>query len=391
MAGLRTVPVVLVLGSLAAGCGAPEVTIVAGAAGDPIAGLDATLTQQFEEGQSLFDRDFSESEGLGPVFNQFRCSSCHDVPVIGGGGVEFARKATTVDSLGVCDPLEALGGPLIQSRISRSVLDAGGTVEVVPATATHRVDLNAPPLYALGLVESVPADSIIARADPDDRDRDGVSGRVARTADGAVGRFGLKAEHATVRSFVTDALVAEMGLTSADRPIDPTVNDRAFDDGVADPEVSEAQVDLLVAFSALLGPVARRAIQDPDSARDAAEGERLFESTGCASCHTPMHTAGPGAPAAVAGFRFPLYSDLLLHDLGPSAEGHCTPVAGVSEWRTAPLAGLRHRTAFFHDGRENSIERAIERHGGEAAQALAGYQSLSLEQRALLLLFLTTL
>lgn len=379
------------LAVFATACAAPESSVVAGAAGDPIADLEATLTHRFEEGRALFDRDFDEEEGLGPVFNQRRCSSCHDVPVIGGGGVEFARKATRVDSLGVCDPLEAVGGPLIQSRVSQSVLEAGGAVEVVPESATHRVDLNPPPLYALGLVESVLADSIIARADPDDLDGDGLSGRVARTAAGEVGRFGLKAEHATVRSFVTDALVSEMGLTSADRPSDPMVNDQPFDDQVPNPEISEAQVELLVAFSSLLGAVGPRSIQDPDSARRVAGGERLFESTGCAACHTPLHTAGPTAPPSVAGSAFPLYSDLLLHDLGPSAVGHCTPTAAVSEWRTAPLAGLRHRAAFFHDGRENSIERAIERHGGEAAPALARYQSLRPEDRAQLLLFLTTL
>ena len=243
-------------------------------------------------------------------------------------------------------PPSEFGGPLFPQQITSEGRTAGLEIPVVPEHANARARLNAPPLFAGGMIESIPDDILLALADPDDEDPDGISGRAARV-EGRVGRFGLKATHATLEGFVVEALAAEMGLSTESMPHE------------AVPDVSAAQVASLVAFSRLMSPVG------PES--EGGRGEGLFASVGCASCHTPYHEAGPTAPAGTDGRRFPLYSDLLLHDLGPEVSGHCTRGASPTEWRTQPLAGLRYRVALMHDGRSVSVEEAIARHGGEAS------------------------
>ncbi len=381
----------LALGIVLASCSPRQEPALTSEPGDPLPQIEGTALTQFERGRAVFDSDFGEDEGLGPSFNQMRCSSCHDVPVVGGGGVEVVRKATTTNQAGQCDELRSEGGPLFQSRVTARVLSEGGAVETIPDRATHVATLNPPALYAGGLIESIPIAEIAARADPQDLDGDGVSGRIAGAATGLPGRFGLKSEHGTIRSFVTEALLTEMGVTTSQRPRDLSVNGVPFDDGVADPELSDADVDLIVAFISLLAPVGSRDVADSDSARVIEAGAALFEQVGCAACHTPYQRAGRGAPGGAEGRQFPLYSDLLLHDLGPGAAGHCTPDALPTEWRTAPLAGLRYRAALFHDGRATSVSRAIERHGGEASLALSRYLGLDVSARMQLLQFLSTL
>ena len=350
-------------------CSGPS-ELVQGQPGDPLAGLGAADATRFERGRSLFDQEFTPESGLGPLFNQRRCSSCHDVPVIGGGGVERVVKATVFEPPDRCNVLSEFGGPLFPQQVTEEASVAGIELPVVPEHANARARLNAPPLFAGGLIESIPDEVLLALADPDDDDGNGISGRAARDG-GRVGRFGLKASHATLEGFVIEALAGEMGLSTA-----PGSEDAA-------PEMSAAQVESLVAFSALLGPVGAES--------ESGRGEDLFASVGCASCHTPFHEAGTSAPAGMAGRSFPLYSDLLLHDLGPEVSGHCAPEASPTEWRTQPLAGLRYRAALMHDGRSNSVEDAVARHGGEAALVVARFGSLSATDRDALLRFVNGL
>ena len=346
-------------------CSAPS-ELVQGQPGDPLADLSPEDAALFEAGRTLFDQSFTPESGLGPLFNQRRCSSCHDVPVIGGGGVERVVKATAFDPQDRCDVLGEFGGPLFPLQVTAEARAAGLEVPVVPEHANARARLNAPPLFAGGMIESIPDEDLLGLADPEDEDGDGISGRAARDG-GRVGRFGLKATHATLEGFIVEALAGEMGLTTEAGP------------GQTAPEVSTAQVESLVAFSTLLSPVGAEAA--------GGRGEDLFESVGCASCHTPFHEAGPSAPAGMAGRRFPLYSDLLLHDLGPEVSGHCTPSASPTEWRTQPLAGLRYRVGLMHDGRSVSVEAAVARHGGEAAVVVARFRGLGGEEREALVRF----
>lgn len=363
-----------------------------GAPGEALPGLPPDVVARFEAGRALFDIEVSEEGGLGPTFNQRRCSSCHDVPTLGGSGVEPIVKSTRwVD--GRCDPLLHQGGDNIQARATPALVAAGGRAETRPGDATHTTDLTAPALYGLGVVEAIPEHAILARADPDDADGDGISGRAGRTADGRFARFGRKGTHATLRSFIEEALLQEMGLTTPAHPRELTINGTPPPpeaDPASDPEYGPDQIDLLESYLRLLalpGPA------EP-GAEDAAAVERgrdLFESVGCTGCHTPRFTTSDEAPPSLRGREVVLYSDLLLHDLGPGWAGICSASAAPSEIRTAPLAGLRHRPILSHDGRSTTLADVIRRHGGEAEASVRAYDALGPEARDALLAFLRSL
>ena len=382
-----------VLGVLAlstASCARPPDAPV-GEPGDPLPGLDPQQLARFEAGRALFDTDISAEQGLGPAFNQRRCSSCHDLPALGGSGVEQVIRATRFAD-GRCDALRGEGGDNVQPRVTERFREMGGVGERIPPSATHTVDMVAPALFGLGLVAAVPDSVILAREDPDDVDEDGISGRVGRTADGTLARFGQKGSHATIRSFVEGALLEEMGITTPAYPEELPVGSAPVPpeaDPAPDPEFDEGRISLLVDFVRYLAPPAPEA--PGDDARRIEEGRRRFTEIGCAACHTPQLVTRADAPAPMAGKTIRLYSDLLLHDLGPDWAGICSPSASPTEVRTAPLMGLRHRPLLTHDGRSGTVEDAVERHGGEAAAAAAAFARLSPERRDALLRFLLSL
>ena len=382
---------VLTVTAAFAACDVPAEPPV-GAPGSPLEGLLPEQRSRFLEGQRLFDRDFTPEEGLGPSYNQLRCSSCHDVPSRGGSGVELVRKATRwLD--GRCDLLEEEGGDNIQQRAIEALRQAGTTDEKMPASATHIVNLTAPALYGLGLVEAIPESTLLALADPHDADGDGISGRQARTADGRVARFGQKGDASTLRDFIAGALLQEMGLTSVLHPADLTVNGRSMEDfdGAPDPEVSEDALDLLVAYVRYLSPVAPAEPVDAADSSDVARGFDLFHDVGCASCHVAVLETGPSEDPVLDRRSVLLYSDLLLHDLGDEVADVCGPGATPSEIRTARLNGLRFRPMLMHDGRGTRLDAVIERHGGEAAVSRDRFGRLAPDARAALLRFLETL
>ncbi len=216
-----------------------------------------------------------------------------------------------------------------------------------------------------------------------------IRGRVGRTADGRIGRFGWKAQTASLGDFVRTACAVELGLETPGHPqsINPTTPDQPS----PGPDLSEAECDALTRFVASLP----RPIQRPSFSRaqeaSVSAGSRVFLGTGCAVCHAPQ-----------LGHVQDLYSDLLLHDLGDSlADGagyygspapsapteiavNTDPPARPSEWRTPPLWGLRHSGPYLHDGRARTLDEAIRLHGGEAQKVVKTYRSLpQLEQKQL--------
>jgi CxxC motif-containing protein (DUF1111 family) len=125
------------------------------------------------------------------------------------------------------------------------------------------------------------------------------------------------------------------------------------------------------------------ALPAPEPVRADPVGAAVFRDAGCAACHTPALDAG--------GEQARLYSDLLLHDMGPALDD--TVVQGSAqgpEWRTAPLWGLADRKRFLHDGRADTLAAAILAHGGEAERARERFRALSAVQRRRLLQFLST-
>jgi len=366
---------------------------VAREAGEALPGLTEAEMGRFLLGKAIFDRQTTPEEGLGPLFNQDRCSSCHDLPVSGGSGVELVVKATRWEN-GVCDLLVDEGGDNLQQRATPLAVALGVTREVTPPSANGHAQVTGPALFGLGLVEGIPDDEILSREDPDDADGDGISGRAGRTADGRVGRFGRKLEFATVLDFTEGALRAEMGITTPMHPMEETVNGVPVPpeaDPVADPEIDERGLGVLTDFMRFLAPPARQEIASAAARDSVAQGEGLFEEIGCVSCHVPSMQTGPSDTPALDRKTVYLYSDMLLHDMGPQRGDVCGLNASPSEYRTSRLMGVRLQANYLHDGRANGLRLAVMFHGGEAAAARNAFLNLGSEGRAMLLRFLASL
>jgi len=385
-------PLVIATAVAVLGCGGA--TDVAREPGEPLPDLTEEEMGRFLLGKAVFSRITSVEEGLGPSYNQVRCSDCHTNPVAGGWGTMDAtlRKARRWEN-DQCDLLEAEGGDLIQKRATPALAATGFEGEYDPPDASAVVELQALSTFGMGLIEAVPEDEIVARADPEDADGDGISGRVGRDLEGRVSRFTGKAEWFALYDFIDGALRTELGLTTPHFPTEETLNGvtvPAETDPMPEPEIDDHGINLLVDFVRFLAPPARAPTDDAALA-DVRAGEQLFATVGCASCHTPtLHTA-PSESKAFDRKPVNAYTDLLLHDLGPEAAGTCGLSASPSEYRTAKLWGLRFKGRYMYDGRAATLEESIDAHGGEGAASRDAFRDLAPEDRARLLRFLSIL
>ena len=386
---LATLPLTAFL----AGCGAHPVPM-ASTPGEPLAGLSETARGRFLLGRALFERLATPHEGLGPLFNAERCSSCHSEPAPGGGGAAIpVLKATRYDDDGVCHLLREEGGDNVQQRATPLLAARGMGAEEVPPDATATALVTAPPLFGLGLTEAVPEEELRALADPDDADGDGISGRLAAVPDGRPGRFGRKGDEPTVRGFVESALIFELGFTTDAYPVEEGRNGVPLPEGadpMADPEMDAEAVGLLTDYVRYLAPLAPATPASDEDAGGMRRGAAAFRAVGCARCHAPELRTGSADEAALDRKTLPLYSDLLLHDLGGGKRDVCSPGAAPGEYRTPPLWGLRYRTVYLHDGGATSLPEAIRRHGGEAAGVVAAFDALAAGERIDLLAFLAS-
>ena len=356
--------------------------------GDPLRGLTAEELERFNRGKEVFERAFTPETGLGPLFNADACGECHEKPVTGGTGDEVELHATAFRN-GICDPLADSGGPVFQLQVTPALKAALGIdQEPVPAGAA-RANRSTPAIMGFGLLEAVPDRDILLRADPRDKNHDGISGRPNRNFDGRLGRFGRKALVPTLKEFNAGAFVIEMGITSPAVPTEETIGGRPIPAGVdpvPEPELSQVDLDLVDDFVRFLAPPAPLPLD--------LEGERgkiIFGTIGCVSCHAPSLTTGDNPVRALRYKQVNAYTDLLLHDMGPARADICLGLAEPSEFRTEPLMGLRLRDKFMHDGAATTIEQAIELHDGEAARARDGFKKLSARERAAVLKFLGSL
>lgn len=269
----------------------------------------------------------------------------------------------------------------------------------------------APPMIGLGLLEAVPAQNIIAFADPEDRNGDGISGRPNRVWSSglnrpALGRFGWKAGKATIEDQAAGAFAGDMGLSTPRHPDgfgDCTTRQtqcRAAPDG-NDPdrgnvEVSRQVLDLVSFYARNLAVPMRRNYDDPE----VLAGKRAFYDAGCIACHRPKfitRTDPPGLPEQSRQLIWP-YSDMLLHDMGDGlADNRPEARAGGREWRTPPLWGIgltktvSGHTRFLHDGRARNLTEAILWHDGEARQAREEFRKMTLTERTAMIAFLNSL
>ena len=356
---------------------------------DPLPGLTPEELARFERGEALFEREFTPEEGLGPLFNAEGCAVCHGEPTDGGAGAVFERHVSGPGPGGACDLLLALGGPVLQQRATPALAALGILDEPLPS-ATSGVGLRSTPdLFGFGLLDAIPDATVLALADPDDRDGDGISGRAHLLPGGHVGRFGRKAAVASLRDFNEGAVLFELGLTTSRLAEENSIAGRALPPGVdptPEPELSAYDVAALDDYVRFLAPPAPAPLE-----REGRRGEELFARLGCAACHVPSLTTGPHVVAALAHREVRAYTDLLLHDLGPENADLCFLDASAAEFRTEPLMGLRHMTRFLHDGRAASVADAIGAHGGEAAASRAAFLALEEAERRALLAFLGSL
>ena len=358
--------------------------------GAPLNGLTREQREQFDKGRVEFERVFTPETGLGPLFNANACAECHEDPVTGGVGDEAELHVAILRAGNVCDPLVQKGGPVFQQQVTPALKAILGIdSEPVPPETTARATRTTPDIFGFGLLDAVPDAAILANADPDDRNHDGISGRPNRFFDGRLGRFGRKAFLPNLREFNAGAFVIEQGITNPLSPDEGTVGGNPIPPGadpVPEPEISQQAVDAADAFVRFLAPPA------PLKFTEAAKrGRKIFSNIGCAKCHLPKLKTGDHPVAALRNKTVAAYTDLLLHDMGPDLADICLGLATPSEFRTEPLMGLRLAKVFLHDGRASSIEEAIRLHGGEGAGSRDNFQKLSDADRQALLDFLKSL
>ncbi|MFD1466975.1 di-heme oxidoredictase family protein [Hymenobacter caeli] len=412
----------------------------------PAPNLSAASLQLHLAGDQNFERRFvtgtsaAVGGGLGPLFINANCTACH---VRDGRGMAPASPTDAVQMLFRLSlpGQDAHGGPLpvpgfgdqLQNRAIVGTAPEGQLsikyVEQLRALAdgtsvalrqpTYGIDEPymplpagvlisarvAPPVFGLGLLESVAEADILALADENDANGDGISGRPNYAWDVAsqttkLGRFGWKANQTSLRQQVAAAYNGDMGITSSLFPLEPAAGQTQA--GNAAPG-SSAVVDLpddeLASTSfyvRTLGVPARR-----DVAQTQVKlGKTLFVSAKCAACHVPTlrTSAQAGLPAEMAGQNIYPYTDLLLHDMGPGlADNRSDFRATGQEWRTPPLWGLglsatvNGTTTFLHDGRARSLTEAILWHGGEAQPSADAVTKMSTADRTALLAFLQSL
>ena len=347
------------------GAGAVTESLLASAAA---AGASGDAAQ----GGHFFGHDFTLEEGLGPLFNQRACVDCHNSPAPAGMGLTGDTFVTRVGRLkhGTFDPLIGHGGPIARQH---SIDELGGHCGLrpgVPPQADVTARRSAMSLRGAALIDTILPAAVLAgqAAQPAE-----VRGRAPALPDGRLGKFGWKADIPTLVEFMAEALRDEVGVTNPLRPQDLVNGCRA-----RRRELDGLPLTSLVAFLDGVDPAV------PTAACLSSSGAALFASIGCASCHTPS-LPGPGSPTA-AQKPVRLYSDLLLHDLGPGlADDIEQGAASGHEFRTAPLWGARDRQHFLHDGRAATLGAAISAHGGQAAAASAAFSALSpADQQALL-------
>jgi CxxC motif-containing protein (DUF1111 family) len=401
----------------------------------------------FFDGNSTFNRNWttapastSATDGLGPTFNARSCSSCHFKD--GRGRPPFDENEPMSSMLirlsipgtdahggpnpepvygGQLNPLGILGvagegDPRVVTALVDGKYDDGSSYELsVPtydlrdlafgelAEGTMFSPRTAPQMIGLGLLSAIDEADLLAKADPDDADEDGISGRPNHVWDVtnqavALGRFGWKANQPTLEQQDAGAFVGDIGITSAlfpDQNCTAAQPDcQAALTGGA-PEIDERHLGQVDYYSKYLAVPARRDVTDAEVKR----GEALFVLVGCTGCHTQTFKTGNvvDQPELSAQTIHP-YTDLLLHDMGDDlADGRPDFEADGNEWRTPPLWGIglfqdvNSHTRYLHDGRARNLEEAVLWHGGEAKDAAAAFKALARDERDALVRFLGSL
>lgn len=412
----------------------------------PAPNLDVERRAAFSIGNAFFNSPWivapataDARDGLGPLFNARSCDACHNNDGRGRPPeqsekpvslvIQFATPTPGMNNEPGADPRYginlnpfAIGGVPAEGtiRIRRREIHgtfADGEPYTLLAPEYEFEDLAygelrdgtgfsprvAPAVFGVGLLEAVPEEEILARADPDDADGDGISGRPNRvwnhrTQRVEIGRFGWKANQPDIAHQTAAAFSSEIGMSTSLRPgqicTEVQVECLAAPTG-GEPEISDEIFAHIVQYQRTLAVPARRNLDDPA----VRAGAQLFASAGCAACHRSTFVTAPtGDEPAVANQTIHPFTDLLLHDMGDAlADNRVDFEAAPNEWRTPPLWGLglqasvNGHTRLLHDGRARNVTEAILWHGGEAQGSQEAFKSMSRLEREALLAFLSSL
>ncbi|GHA12295.1 thiol oxidoreductase [Devosia pacifica] len=447
--------------AMQAGAATSTKPINANAFSNPSGNLSFEDQESFLLGNGLFRKDWATSpsstlasDGLGPLFNARSCQSCHIKDGRGHAPLDADDPATTMlvrvsvppdeeQQLAIAESLIpaaphpsyglqiqdfAAAGIPAEARVSVSYEDievslAGGeTVSLRKPTLTlsnpgygafgDDMMLSArvaPPMIGMGLLEAIHPSDILALADPEDSDGDGISGRpnwaLNEHGDPVLGRFGWKAAQPDVAMQTAHAFSGDMGLSSpltpshwgdcTERQTECLELPHGAQEHLGDQEVPGELLELVSFYSRNLGVPARRDVEDEEVLR----GKQIFYESGCTSCHTPKFVTSRDAGHEAQRFQliWP-YTDMLLHDMGEGlADNRSEGQANGREWRTPPLWGIgltgtvNDEATFLHDGRARTILKAIVWHGGEAQAARDAVVALQPGDREALLTYLESL
>lgn len=404
-------PMSLVLAACSSSSGGPDVSTQvpineeSDAFDVPVDGVTHAQALDFQDGDMFFGLVLREADGLGPLYTRASCGSCHQEAARGPG---FVQKMSVVEADGVTASLD------------QSKLPFGNTVHpLVTSSATHPIKppegdptikvtvRTGPPVLGRGYMEAI-LDSEIERVATEQSTRaDAIHGRVNHVVyasdpnpdttfhnhqkgDLLIGRFGLKARVATLDDFTADAMQGDMGITSPLRPTEFPNPDHVLDDLKPGVDVTADSVNKRANYMRLIAIPNRRGATDA--------GRALFDQAKCSACHVPSLKTSPDYPIVLlANIDAPVFTDLLLHDMGDLLADGTRAIDGEAtsrDWRTAPLIGLRFNRTFLHDGRAPTIEAAIDGHdgpGSEASESVALYHAMSAEDQASLLVYVSAL
>lgn len=379
-------------------------------------------------------------DGLGPMFNRVSCSGCH---TLDGRGAPPANGEGPMDTMLIrlsTPGKSAEGGPIPHRAYGEQLSERANPG--IPVEGRVRIDYDevrgaygdgtpfslrkpsykieqpgygplgddilisprvAPHMVGLGLLQTVPDKTLTALADPDDADKDGISGRVNRvwnqaTQSRAIGRFGWKANQPTLTQQNAAAALGDIGLTTSLNPAENCSGAQASCAAAINggaPEVSDEFLKKLTLYTMTIAVPQQRGASNPDVQR----GARLFRSFGCAACHMPTLVTGENKDfPELSNQTIHAFTDLLLHDMGQGlADNRPDFEATGDEWRTAPLWGLglvptvNGHDRLLHDGRARGFAEAILWHGGEAEAAKEAFRTAPKDERDRLVTFLNSL
>jgi CxxC motif-containing protein (DUF1111 family) len=418
-----------------------------GTAGGPMPGLTANQTKFFQAGLTEFASAETVEEGLGPTMNLDSCGGCHMQPALGGSSPPVNPQIAFAKQLGARNTVPSfitVNGPVREVRFIKNAngtpdggvhdlftiagrSDAPGCAMSQPDFAGAMANRNAifripTPLFGSGLIEEIPDSAILANqtVNAPQRRTFGIRGRPnivlagstvsgqpnSNGNDGTIARFGWKGQNKSLLLFAGEAYNVEMGITNelfqterneygpcqySSTPNDTTNSDAV--DGIG----ALSGFEKFAIFMRLLAPPAPSA-DSPGGAPSITRGAGVFSTVGCAACHTPAMRTGNASIAALRNQVANLYSDLMIHDMGPGlSDGVSQGQAGPRDFRTAPLWGLGQRLFFLHDGRTSDLVVAIQAHASgstrtsdasEANLVVTAFNGLREQQKQDLLNFL---